>query len=92
MSGAERAAGLVVAYAVLVDETNACDALDEVVMATDSWKTAADTMRRLRYRSVPKRPAQRTVPADARDAAPAKPGVLLRKRMMSPEPWSSPNP
>ncbi|KOT40583.1 hypothetical protein ADK41_12730 [Streptomyces caelestis] len=79
---------LVVAYAVLVDASNDCDAVDEVVVAADSWKSAIELMRGCGYRKVPRRPARRTVDDDAAEAAFASPGTVFRKRFGSDAPWA----
>ncbi|GAA3918838.1 hypothetical protein GCM10022244_30030 [Streptomyces gulbargensis] len=57
--GAMSAQATVIAYAVLADASNACDAVDEVV-AADSWKAATGLMRACGYRKVPQRPARTT--------------------------------
>ncbi|GAA2468532.1 hypothetical protein [Streptomyces macrosporus] len=87
MTATVRAAGLVVAYAVLVDASNACDALDEVVVAADSWGTATDLIRVCGYRKVPRRATSGKVPTEALEAALAAPGTVLRKRFMADTPW-----
>ncbi|MEV4918779.1 hypothetical protein AB0K47_18420 [Streptomyces tirandamycinicus] len=79
--------GTVVAYAVLADASNACDAVDEVVVAADSWASAIDLVRALGYRKVPRRPARDTVDGDAVEAAFAMPGTVFRRRFGSGAPW-----
>ncbi|CAM5351241.1 MULTISPECIES: hypothetical protein [Streptomyces] len=37
-----------IAYAVSADASNTCDAVDEVVVAADRWRTATDLMRACR--------------------------------------------
>ncbi|MBB0228774.1 hypothetical protein FOE67_04410 [Streptomyces calidiresistens] len=88
MHGAERVAGLVVCYAVLVNAAdNSCEAVDEIVIATGSWREGAEAMRAAGYRHVPRRPARREVPGEAIDAALMSPGLVLRTRFGSGEPW-----
>ncbi|MEU2118168.1 hypothetical protein ABZ567_21600 [Streptomyces sp. NPDC016459] len=77
----------VIAYAVLADASNACDAVDEVVVAADSWKSATDLIRACGYRKVPKRPARNTIDHTAVEAAFATPGTVFRKRFGSDAPW-----
>ncbi|MEU8648624.1 hypothetical protein [Streptomyces sp. NPDC048737] len=77
----------VIAYAVLADASNACDAVDEVVVATDSWKSAVDLIRACGYRKVPKRPARNSVDRGAMEVAFAMPGTVFRKRFGSEAPW-----
>ncbi|MGC2998531.1 hypothetical protein ACPF8X_09145 [Streptomyces sp. G35A] len=79
---------LVIAYAVLADASNACDAVDEVVVASDSWKSAIELIRACGYRKVPKRPAHSTIDQDAVEAAFAMPGTVFRKRFGSAAPWA----
>ncbi|MEV5729072.1 MULTISPECIES: hypothetical protein [Streptomyces] len=88
MTARTRVAGLVVAYAPLVDATNACDALDEVVVAADSWATATDLIRACGYRKVPRRAMSGKVPAEAVEVALTDPGTVFRKRCMSEAPWT----
>ncbi|MFJ7990553.1 hypothetical protein [Streptomyces sp. NPDC096351] len=78
---------VVIAYAVLVDESNDCDALDEVVVAADSWRSATDLMRARGYRKVPRRPARSTIDDGAVEVAFATPGTLFRRRFGSSAPW-----
>ncbi len=87
MSAGERVAGYLIAYAVLVDASNDCDALDEVVVASESWAAAAELMRTLGYRKVPGRPSRTTVPSEALHVAFSTPGAVFRKRFMSNSPW-----
>ncbi|WP_254406277.1 hypothetical protein [Streptomyces sp. AC627_RSS907] len=77
----------VVACAVLADASNACDAVDEVVVAADSWKSAVGLIRACGYRKVPRRPARTAVDRDAVDVAFATPGTVFRKRFGSAAPW-----
>ncbi|MFF4173343.1 hypothetical protein [Streptomyces sp. NPDC001744] len=87
MSAGTTIGDTVIAYAVLADASNDCDAVDEVVVAADSWKSATDLMRACGYRKVPRRPARDTVDHGAAEAAFAMPGVVLRKRFGSDAPW-----
>jgi hypothetical protein len=88
MTARARVADLVVAYAVLVDATNACDALDEVVVAADTWASAADLIRACGYLKVPRRATSGGIAAEAVEAALAAPGTVFRKRFMSDTPWA----
>ncbi|MET9778528.1 hypothetical protein ABZ023_30490 [Streptomyces sp. NPDC006367] len=88
MTAKARVAGLVVVYAALVDATNACDALDETVVAADDWATATDLLRALGYRRVPRRAMSGKIPAEALAAALAAPGTVFRRRFMADEPWA----
>ncbi|MFJ8544401.1 hypothetical protein ACIRFH_20675 [Streptomyces sp. NPDC093586] len=88
MTAKERVAGLVVAYAALVDASNACDALDEVVVAADSWTSATDLLRSCGYRKVPRRAMNDKVPAEAVAAALTSPGTVFRKRFTADTPWT----
>ncbi|WP_435972308.1 hypothetical protein [Streptomyces sp. Qhu_M48] len=88
MAARSRVGGLVVAYAALVDASNACDALDEVVVAADSWASAADLFRACGYRKVPRRVMYGRVPGAAVAAALTSPGTVFRKRFMADTPWT----
>ncbi|GAA2985557.1 hypothetical protein Sfulv_17740 [Streptomyces fulvorobeus] len=88
MSARARVAGSVIAYAVLADESNACDALDEVVVASDSWASATTLMRACGYRKVPRRTESRDVPHEALEVAFATPGTVFRKRFMAETSWA----
>lgn len=88
MSAKVTIADRVIAHAVLVDASNACDAVDEVVVAADSWRTATDLMRARGYRKVPKRPARTTIDRAALDVAFAAPGTVFRKRFGTNAPWT----
>ncbi|MFF5638128.1 hypothetical protein [Streptomyces sp. NPDC012825] len=88
MDARARVAGLVVAYAVLVDATNACDAVDEVVVAADSWVSAKELLRARGYRKVPKRAMGNRIPQEAVAAALTDPGTVFRKRFMADTPWT----
>ncbi|MFD5771415.1 hypothetical protein ACFWIN_37080 [Streptomyces sp. NPDC127049] len=79
---------VVIAYAVLVDESNDCDALDEVVVAADSWRSATDLMRACGYRKVPRRPARNAIDDDVVEVAFARPGTVFRRRFGSSAPWA----
>ncbi|MCP3818696.1 hypothetical protein NLX86_11380 [Streptomyces sp. A3M-1-3] len=88
MSARTRVADRVIAYAVLADESNACDALDEVVVASDSWASATGLMQACGYRKVPRRTDSSKVPREALDVAFATPGTVFRKRFMADSPWT----
>ncbi|MFI0990250.1 hypothetical protein [Streptomyces exfoliatus] len=88
MTAKTRVADLVIAYAALVDASNACDALDEVVVAADSWASATDLMRACGYLKVPRRTMSTKVPAQAVAAALTSPGTVFRKRFMADTPWT----
>ncbi|MGY1456715.1 hypothetical protein [Streptomyces sp. SS8] len=88
MTAGARVADLAVAYAVLVDATNACDALDEVVVAADTWASAVDLVRACGYLKVPRRATSGAISAEAVEAALTAPGTVLRKRFMSDMPWA----
>ncbi|MEU2915970.1 hypothetical protein ACFYM3_35225 [Streptomyces massasporeus] len=88
MSAKTKIKDLVVAYAVLADASNACDAVDEVVAAADSWKSAMELIRVCGYRKIPVRPARSTIDDDAVGAAFAMPGTVFRKRFGSEAPWA----
>jgi hypothetical protein len=90
MTARARVAGLVVVYAALVDASNACDALDEVVVAADDWATATDLLRARGYRKVPRRARTGKIPEEALAVALADPGTVFRKRFMADEPWTVP--
>ncbi|WP_338783597.1 hypothetical protein [Streptomyces sp. DG1A-41] len=87
MSAKVTVTDMVVAYAVLADASNACDAVDEVVVAADSWKAAIDLMRACGYRKVPKHPARNNVDRDAVEVAYATSGKVFRRRFGSKAPW-----
>lgn len=88
MAAKARVADLAIAYAALVDESNACDALDEVVVASDSWSSATDLMRARGCRKVPKRATSSKVPPEAVEAALTTPGTVFWKRFMADSPWT----
>jgi hypothetical protein len=88
MTAKARVADLVIAYAALVDATNACDALDEVVVAADSWASATDLLRACGYLKVPRRAMGNKIPAEAVEAALTKPGTVFRKRFKADTPWA----
>jgi hypothetical protein len=88
MTAKARVADLVIAYAALVDATNACDALDEVVVAADSWASATDLIRACDYLKVPRRAMNNRIPADAVEAALSDPGTVLRRRFGADTPWA----
>ncbi|WP_237409524.1 hypothetical protein [Streptomyces sp. M2CJ-2] len=88
MTAKARVADLVIAYATLVDATNACDALDEVVVAADSWASATDLLRACGYLKVPRRAMSKKIPAEAVEAALTNPGTVFRKRFMADTPWT----
>ncbi|MET8572096.1 hypothetical protein [Streptomyces sp. NPDC004783] len=88
MTAKARVAGLVIAYAALVDATNACDALDEVVVAAGSWASATDLLRACGYLKVPRQAMSKKIPAEAIEAALTSPGTVFRKRFMTDTPWT----
>lgn len=88
MTARTRVGGLVIAYAVLVDASNACDAVDEVAVAAESWTSAAGLLRACGYRKVPRRAVGDRVPDGAVEAAFARPGTVFRKRFMADTPWT----
>ncbi|MFD3535933.1 hypothetical protein [Streptomyces sp. NPDC058664] len=88
MTAKTRVADLVIAYAALVDASNACDALDEVVVAADSWASATDLLRACGYRKVPRRAMSNKIPEQAVAAALTSPGTVFRKRFMADTPWT----
>jgi hypothetical protein len=88
MTARARAAGLVVAYTALADATDACDALDEVVVAADSWASARELIRACGYRKVPRRAEGHRFPAGALEAALGAPGTVLRRRFGTGAAWT----
>ncbi|MGW7134333.1 hypothetical protein ACWGIA_39170 [Streptomyces bobili] len=88
MTAKARVADLVIAYAVLVDASNACDALDEVVVAAGSWAAARELLRACGYLRVPRRAMSNKIPAEAVEAALTNPGMVLRKRFRADTPWT----
>ncbi|MEU9671503.1 hypothetical protein ACH419_43190 [Streptomyces bobili] len=88
MTAKARVADLVIAYAVLVDATNACDALDEVVVASGSWAATRDLLRTCGYLRVPRRAMRNKIPAEAVEAALTNPGTVFRKRFRADTPWT----
>ncbi|MFD3531679.1 hypothetical protein [Streptomyces sp. NPDC058664] len=87
MTAKARVADLVVAYAVLPDATNACDALGEVVVAADSWVSAKKLLRAHGYLKVSKRAVNSRISQEAVAAALTDPGTVFRKRFMTDTPW-----
>ncbi|MFM9709112.1 hypothetical protein [Streptomyces galilaeus] len=88
MTAKARGADLVIAYVILVDATNACDALDEVVVASGSWAAARDLLRACGYLRVPRRAMSNKIPAEAVEAALNHPGMVFRKRFRADTLWT----
>ncbi|MEU5216571.1 hypothetical protein AB0G79_10280 [Streptomyces sp. NPDC020807] len=88
MSAEVTIADVVIAYAVLVGANDACDAVDEVVVAAPSWRAATDLMRASGYRRVPRRPARTTIERGAVEVAFATPGTVFRRRIGGAAPWT----
>ncbi|MGI5484579.1 hypothetical protein [Streptomyces lavendofoliae] len=88
MSAKVTIGGSVIVYAVLADATDACDAVDEVVVAAADWRAATDLLRTRGYRRVPRRPARSDrIDASALDVAFAAPGTVFRRRVGTGGPW-----
>ncbi|MFM9499017.1 hypothetical protein ACKI1Q_36120 [Streptomyces galilaeus] len=83
-----RVADLVIAYAVLVDASNTCYALDEVVVASDSWTAARDLLGACGYLRVPRRAMRNKILAEAVETALTNPGIVFRKRFRADTPWT----
>ncbi|MFF9021606.1 hypothetical protein [Streptomyces eurythermus] len=87
MAARVRVAGLVVAYTALADGTDACDAVDEVVVAADDWAGVKNLLRSCGYLGVPARATSSRIPADAVGAALSEPGTVFRRRFRADTPW-----
>ncbi len=93
MSAKVTIGGSVVVHAVLADATDACDAVDEVVVAAADRRAATDLPRAHGYRKVPRRPARSgRIDASALDVAFAAPGAVFRRRVGTGGPWRGPAP
>ncbi|MCL3992840.1 hypothetical protein [Streptomyces lavenduligriseus] len=88
MAARVRVEGLVVAYTALADATNACDAVDEVVVAADDWAGAKSLLRSCGYLGIPTRATSGRIPADAVGAALSDPGTVFRRHFRAVTPWA----